>query len=355
MVGLHPALHGHSGRVYAYAAGYLPRSRSTGVCRRASRWSARTSVCSCRGSARQAKLAQIVGLDLADPAIRASGIDALSRELRRAGTSPPGPASADSRQPPHSAIVSVVGSVVQPGTLAPPAHLSKGSMRRSCSWPRSSLRSASPRVERHVGREGRGYRADGHHRGNLPADGPRRTRHHSARDEGVLLVHQLAEGAGRQARRLRPADRVQVLRRRLQPRQLGAAHAEARRGGQGVRGRRLARHRRERVDQAVPQRPEGAAASQCDRRVGVRGREAVPLDRRLAPAYDYESRIYDRRSRTTANAKSPSSTRTTTGGGNLDGLKGSAQSLEHRRRSRTGDRRSAPRSPSFERPARRSS
>ena len=39
---------------------------------------------------------------------------------------------------------------------------------------------------------------------------------------------------------------------------------------------------RERVDQAVPQREQGAAASQRDRCVGVRGREAVPLDRWLA-------------------------------------------------------------------------
>ena len=104
----------------------------------------------------------------------------------------------------------------------------------------------------------------------------------SGRDEGVLLVHQLAEGAGRQARRLRPADRVQVLRRRLQPRELGAADAEARRGGQGVRPGRPARDGGERVDQAVPQRPQGAADAGLDRRVGVRRREGVPVDRRLA-------------------------------------------------------------------------
>ena len=102
-------------------------------------------------------------------------------------------------------------------------------------------------------------------------------------DEGVLLVHQLAQGAGRQAWGLRPPDRVQVLRRRLQPCELGAADAEARRGGQGVCGGRLARHRGEPRDEAVPQCAQGAADPERDRRHGVWGGiEQVPVDGRLA-------------------------------------------------------------------------
>ena len=58
------------------------------------------------------------------------------------------------------------------------------------------------------------------------------------------------------------------------PAELGSAHAEARRGGQGLRGRRLARHRGERGDPAVPEREEGAADPHLHRRVDLRPRRS---------------------------------------------------------------------------------
>ncbi len=62
------------------------RSRSTAsTCRRATRWSSRTSTCSRSGGSRSPEeLAVLVGLDLTDPAIWSSGIDALAEELDEA-------------------------------------------------------------------------------------------------------------------------------------------------------------------------------------------------------------------------------------------------------------------------------
>ena len=62
------------------------RSRSTAsTCRRATRWSSRTSSCCAPAArARRRSSPQIVGLDLTDPAIWASGIDALAEELDEA-------------------------------------------------------------------------------------------------------------------------------------------------------------------------------------------------------------------------------------------------------------------------------
>ena len=85
---------------------------------------------------------------------------------------------------------------------------------------------------------------DDHDRRHVPADRARgRVCAHPARDEGVLQLHQRAQGAGRQARRRRSPDRLEVLRRRLQPREHGSAHATTRRAGQGLRHGRPARDR----------------------------------------------------------------------------------------------------------------
>ena len=66
--------------------------------------------------------------------------------------------------------------------------------------------------------ETRRHRQDDHDRRHVPAHGPRvGLRADSGRDEGVLLVHQCAPWNRRQARRGRSPDRLQVLRRRLQP------------------------------------------------------------------------------------------------------------------------------------------
>ena len=90
--------------------------------------------------------------------------------------------------------------------------------------------------------------------GTLPADRPGlELRADPGRDEGVLQLHQRPPRPRRQARRLRAPDRLQVLRRRLQPGQLRPAAAQARRGGQGLRGRRHARHRGQPGRTALPE------------------------------------------------------------------------------------------------------
>ena len=97
-----------------------------------------------------------------------------------------------------------------------------------------------------------------------------------------------------------------VLRRRLQPGEHRAADAEARRGGQGLRGRRLARHRAQRGDPAVPQRAEGAAAPERDRRVdlGHATAKQYPWTGGWQPDYEYEGRIYGQAiARNSPNAK----------------------------------------------------
>ena len=70
--------------------------------------------------------------------------------------------------------------------------------------------------------------------GTFPLTGPASlVRDDPDGDEGVLLVHQRAQGTRREARRLRPPDRLQRLRRRLQPR----ADACSRRAGSSSRTR----------------------------------------------------------------------------------------------------------------------
>ena len=93
-----------------------------------------------------------------------------------------------------------------------------------------------------------------------------------------------ATGRRRQARRDRPPDHLEVLRRRLQPGEHGAAHAEARRAGQGLRDGRPARHgagsRRSRAylnQQKVPQ-----ALVSTGRVLLGHPVQGVPVDDRLA-------------------------------------------------------------------------
>ena len=99
------------------------------------------------------------------------------------------------------------------------------------------------------------------------------------------------------------------------PANSGAAHARPRRAGQGVRGRRVARHRGEPRDSAVPELEEGAAHARRDRRDDVGRRlEAVPVDDRLAAGLPVRGQDLRRR-RSPATARTPrsaSSTRTTT-------------------------------------------
>ncbi len=145
-------------------------------------------------------------------------------------------------------------------------------------------------------------------------------------DEGVLLLHQLAEGPGRQARRLRPPDRLQVLRRRLQP----GEHACSRRGSSSRRTRSSRSSARwapssQRGDPPVPERPEGPADPQRDRRVGLgqRARSSTRGPAAGSPRTTTRAASTARRSRATARTRrSPSSTRTTASARSiLDGLK----------------------------------
>ena len=102
------------------------------------------------------------------------------------------------------------------------------------------------------------------------------------------------KGAGRQARHLRPPDRLQRLRRRLQPGADRAADAQARRAGQGLRGRRLARHRAQRGDPAVPERTARCRRSSTRPapRRGARTAKQYPWTGGWQPDYEYEARIY---------------------------------------------------------------
>ena len=90
------------------------------------------------------------------------------------------------------------------------------------------------------------------------------------RDEGVLQLHQRQARSRQEARYRRPPDHLEVLRRRLQPGQLGAAAAQARRAGQGLRRRRHAGDRGQPGGAALPERAEGAARARLDRRQRVR-------------------------------------------------------------------------------------
>ena len=81
-----PHFTGTPGYVYAYAYGYLfSLAIYRRTCARATRWSSRiSSSCARAARARPRSSRSIVGLDLTDPAIWASGIDALSEELDEA-------------------------------------------------------------------------------------------------------------------------------------------------------------------------------------------------------------------------------------------------------------------------------
>ena len=117
---------------------------------------------------------------------------------------------------------------------------------------------------------------DRRHRPPLRRGG--RVRHRRPRREGVLRVRQL------EGRRERPEDRVPLLRRRVQPGADGAAHAPARRAGQGVRDLQRDRHREQPRDPRLPERPEGAPPLRRRRVAGARRRLGpLPLDGRLPP------------------------------------------------------------------------
>ena len=119
---------------------------------------------------------------------------------------------------------------------------------------------------------------------HVPAFGPCvAVRDDPGGDEGLLLVHQRPPRARRQARRLRPPDHLELQGRPVLAAERRAAHARPRRAGQRVRGRRLARHRGQPRDPAVPELEEGPAHARLDGRDDVgRGLEAVPVDDRLA-------------------------------------------------------------------------
>ncbi len=101
--------------------------------------------------------------------------------------------------------------------------------------------------------------------GTFPLTGPASLYAPIPQGHGRLLqVGEPAKGCRRQARRLRPQDRLEVLRRRLQPREHRAADEPAGPAGQGVRDRRHARDRAEHPDPAAPEPAEGPAHPRLD-------------------------------------------------------------------------------------------
>ncbi len=152
------------------------------------------------------------------------------------------------------------------------------------SRPRSGPRAYGARCARWGGADtGRHGEADRRRR-DVPAHGPGGSVcADPARHEGVLQLHQRPARARRQAWRHGPADRLEVLRRRLQPREHGSADAKARRGGQGLRDGRSARDRAQPRGPRVPEPGEGAAGARLDWRV-VLGHavHGVPVDDRVA-------------------------------------------------------------------------
>ena len=114
---------------------------------------------------------------------------------------------------------------------------------------------------------------------------------------------------------VRQADRLEVLRRRIQPREHGAADAQARRGGQGLRHLRRARHRAAAGRGRLHERPQGAAAARLDRRDRVRQPGTRRSRTRSAGSRTTSPRAGSTAStprRTGRRRRSPSSTRTTT-------------------------------------------
>ena len=148
------------------------------------------------------------------------------------------------------------------------------------------------------------------------------------------------------------------------PAQQRAADAQARRAGQGVRGRRLARDRGEPGDPAVPELAEGAADPRLDGRLDV-GRATAkkyPWTGGWQPDYEYEAqdlRPGDRPQQPEREDRRPVPERRLRQG-EPRGPEGGAggEGVEHRRRGGVRGRRPptcARRSQSFGRPARRSS
>ena len=125
-------------------------------------------------------------------------------------------------------------------------------------------------------------------------------------DEGVLLVHQLAEGASTASRGIYGRQIVfNVLRRRLQPGEHRAADEEARRGGQGVRHRRaLGTEHNEAIRpylnaRKVPQILNATGAS-----TWFNDYRKYPWTGGWQPDYEFEGRIYGQSiARNSPNAK----------------------------------------------------
>ncbi len=117
----------------------------------------------------------------------------------------------------------------------------------------------------------------------------------SGRHEGVLQLHQRrVEGPDGKRGVLRSPDHLEVLRRRLQPRQHGPADAPARRAGQGLRHRRPARHRagsrgsrRTSTSKRCRRRSSRPGASYC----GTQYKE-FPWTTGWQPDYIAEGRLY---------------------------------------------------------------
>src|SRR5439155_1248649 len=124
-----------------------------------------------------------------------------------------------------------------------------------------------------------------HARRHVPAERPCvELRADPRRHEGLLQLRERPPRRRPQARRRRPPDHLEVLRRRVQPGEHRAADAEARRAGQGVRARRRPRHRAAAGGARLPQPAEGPPGVRFDRcdHVGPRVRPVPVVDRLAA-------------------------------------------------------------------------
>ena len=87
----------------------------------------------------------------------------------------------------------------------------------------------------------------------------------------------------RQARRLRPPDQLELLRRRVQPGEHGPADAQARRAGQGLRDARRSRHREPAGGAGLPERARRCRSSSSrPARPSSSDYTTAPVDDRLA-------------------------------------------------------------------------
>ena len=182
----------------------------------------------------------------------------------------------------------------------------------NCSARRRSVRrggSGGRHGRRDTDRNAGRHRPDNPSRGNLPAQRAGLwLRTDSRGDEGVLLVRE------RPARRQRPPDRLQVRRRRIQPREHRPADPQVRRAGSRVRAGRRARHGAAAGGRGVPEPAEGAAALRLDGGHHLRPRlREVPVDDRLAAGLRGRGRDLRQvhRARICRARSSASSTRTT--------------------------------------------